>query len=109
MQEPNPTLSKSLFWQNWDKRYFKYVPPIVLSLIVLAGQFSFAILDDYVNILAAIFVALITEIVLARFALGTWKNLCSAYITGISVGMLIRFTVISPYILAAVLSTMSTY
>lgn len=109
MQEPNPTLSKSLFWQNWDKRYFKYVPPIFLSLIVLAGQFSFAILDDYVNILAAIFAALITEIVLARFVLGTWKNLSSAYITGISVGILIRSTFIWPYIIASVLSIMSKY
>ena len=109
MQEHNPTLSKSLFWQNWDKRYFKYVPPLFLTIIVLAGQFSFGILDDYVNILASIAAALIMEIVLARFVLGTWKNLSSAYISGISVGILIRSTFVWPYIIASVLSIMSKY
>lgn len=109
MQGSNLTLSNLFFWQKWDNKYFKYVPPVFISIIVLAGQFSFAILDDYVNILAAISASVITEIILARLILGTWKNISSAYISGISVGILIRSTMIWPYIITAVLSIMSKY
>lgn len=89
--------------------YFKYVPPVFITLILLAGQLWFGMLDSYWNVVAAVLTAIVTEIVLARLILGTWKNLASAYITGISVGILIRSNVMWPYIITAVVSIMSKY
>ncbi len=89
--------------------YFQYIPPAFITLLLLIGQLSFGMLDSYTNLVASIFTAIITEIILARFLLGTWKNLASAYITGISVGILIRSTLIWPYIITAMLSIMSKY
>ncbi|HVW96195.1 MAG TPA: RnfABCDGE type electron transport complex subunit D [Mucilaginibacter sp.] len=88
---------------------FQYVPPAFITLILLIGQFSFGILDSYENIVASILTSVIAEIVLARFILGTWKNLSSAYISGISVGILIRSNLLWPYIITALLSIMSKY
>jgi Na+-translocating ferredoxin:NAD+ oxidoreductase RnfD subunit len=92
-----------------DKSYFSYVPPAFITLILLVGQLSFGILDNYWFVVAAISTSIIAEIVLARVLLGTSKNLASAYITGISVGILIRSNVLWPYIFTALLSILSKY
>ncbi|HVY76342.1 MAG TPA: RnfABCDGE type electron transport complex subunit D [Puia sp.] len=96
-------------FSHWLKNNFQYIPPAFITLILLAGQISFGILDSYVNLIAAIAAAVVTEILLARLVLGTWKNLASAYITGISVGILIRSNMVWPYVITAVLSIMSKY
>jgi Na+-translocating ferredoxin:NAD+ oxidoreductase RnfD subunit len=96
-------------FSQWIKNNFRYVPPAFITLILLVGQIGFGILDSYINLIAAIVSAMVVEIILARLILGTWKNLASAYITGISVGILIRSNVIWPYIITAVLSVMSKY
>ncbi len=92
-----------------NKGFFTYVPPAFITLILLVGQFTFNFLDSYINLFAAIGAAVVTEIILARLLLGTWRNLASAYITGISVGILIRSTMVWPYVITAVLSIMSKY
>lgn len=89
--------------------YFQYIPPAFITLLLMIGQLSFGILDSYVNLVASIGTAVLTEIILARLILGTWKNLSSAYISGISVGILIRSTMIWPYVITAMLSIMSKY
>lgn len=93
----------------WLKNNFQYIPPAFITLILLIGQFTFGILDSYVTIVISIVTSLIMEMILARLVLGTWKNLSSAYITGISVGILIRSNLIWPYVVTAVLSIMSKY
>jgi Na+-transporting NADH:ubiquinone oxidoreductase subunit NqrB len=93
----------------WKKEYFQYVPPAFITLILFAGQMTFGILDSYVNIIVSIGSAVITEIALGWFVLGIRKNLTSAYISGISVGILIRSTVLWPYVLTAVISIMCKY
>lgn len=103
------SVSKNGSFSEWLKNNFQYVPPAFISLILLIGQLTFGILDSYVNLIVSIATAVITEIVLARAILGTWKNLSSAYISGISVGILIRSNVMWPYIITAVLSIMSKY
>ncbi len=91
------------------KGYFQYVPPAFITLLLLIGQLSFGVLDSYVYVVVSICAALFTEMILARVLLGKWKSLSSAYISGISVGILIRSTMIWPYIITAVLSIMSKY
>jgi len=102
-------IPKTNFFSGWMKKNFQYIPPAFITLILLVGQFTFGILDNYVFLIGAIAASLITEIILARLILGTWKNLASAYITGISVGILIRSNVLWPYIITSVLSIMSKY
>lgn len=91
------------------KGYFTYVPPAFITLILVVGQLTFNLLENYANLFAAILAAVVTETILARLLIGKWKNLASAYITGISVGILIRSTMIWPYVIASVLSIMSKY
>jgi Na+-translocating ferredoxin:NAD+ oxidoreductase RnfD subunit len=96
------------FQQLVDKQ-FRYVPPLFITTILLVGHLSFGILNSFWTILSSIAAAIITELVLARLFLGKWKNLSSAYISGISVGILIRSTMIWPYIVTAVISIMTKY
>lgn len=105
----NDNITNADFWAFWKKNYFTYVPPVFITLILLVGQVLFGILDSYINVVAAIVTSVIAEILLARFVLGTRKNLASAYITGISVGILIRSNMLWPYIVTALISIMSKY
>jgi len=57
----------------------------------------------------AIAAAIITELILGRIFFGKWLNLASAYITGISVGILVRSPAYWPYALCGVISIMSKY
>lgn len=91
------------------KGYFQYVPPAFITLLLLIGQLSFGVLDSYLYVVVSIAAALATEMILSRLLLGKWKSLSSAYISGISVGILIRSVSIWPYIITAVLSIMSKY
>lgn len=89
---------------------FKYVPPIFISLILIAGHLSFGILESYQAVLTAIGTSVATELLLSRVVVGTWKkNFSSAYITGISVSILIRSTYLWPFAMAAAISIMSKY
>ncbi|HLF34716.1 MAG TPA: RnfABCDGE type electron transport complex subunit D [Cyclobacteriaceae bacterium] len=86
-----------------------YAPPIFISLILLVGHISFGILQSYKTVLLSVSASMITEMIMARFMQGKWRNLSSAYITGISVSILIRSTMYWPYALTAVLSIVSKY
>jgi Na+-translocating ferredoxin:NAD+ oxidoreductase RnfD subunit len=91
------------------KGYFQYVPPAFITLLLLIGQLSFGVLDSYLYVVVSIVAAVLTEVILSRVLLGKWKSLSSAYISGISVGILIRSVSIWPYIITSVLSIMSKY
>ena len=87
----------------------KYAPPFLISLILILGHFTFGILEGYYSILLAVSCAILTELILGQLINGKWKNLSSAYISGISVSILIRSTLLWPFALTAVISIMSKY
>lgn len=87
----------------------QYVPPLLITLILIAGHITFGILQGYKNILLSIGCSMLTELILARSMFGTWRNLSSAYITGISVGILVRSPYLWPFAVTAVISIMSKY
>ena len=87
----------------------KYAPPFLISLILILGHFTFGILEGYYPILLAIACAMLTELILGKLIDGKWKNISSAYISGISVSILIRSTLLWPFALTAVISIMSKY
>jgi Na+-translocating ferredoxin:NAD+ oxidoreductase RnfD subunit len=80
-----------------------------ITCILAAGQLSFGILESYGRTALAILTALGTELVLARLCRGQWPHLASAYITGISVGILVRSPALWPYALCSMLSITSKY
>jgi len=88
---------------------FQYAPPLLITLILLTGQFTFGILEGYKPILLSIGCSMLTEFVLSRLVYGKTKNLSSAYISGISVGILVRTTLLWPFAITAILSIMSKY
>lgn len=88
---------------------FRYVPPVFITLMLVTGHFTFGILEGFLPILLAILTSIFVEMILAKMVYGKWKNLASAYISGISVGILVRSVYLWPFILTAVLSIMSKY
>src|SRR5512143_27717 len=68
----------------------RFVAPIFITLILLAGQLSFGILESYPKTLLAIVAAIAAELILGRIFTGKYPHLASAYISGISVGILVR-------------------
>jgi enediyne biosynthesis protein E5 len=87
----------------------RYVAPLFITCILVIGHLSYGILESYERTALAIVTAIVTELVLGRIFYGKWINLASAYITGISVGILIRSPAFWPYALCSVLSIMSKY
>jgi len=87
----------------------RYVAPLFITTILLVGHLSYGILESYPKTALAIVFALVTELILGRIFLGKWLNLASAYITGISVGILVRSPAYWPFALCAVISIMSKY
>jgi len=87
----------------------RYVAPLFISCILLVGHLSYGILENYKKTALAIGAAIITELILGRIFFGKWLNLASAYITGISVGILVRSPAHWPYALCSVISIMSKY
>ena len=87
----------------------RYLPPVFITCILLAGNLTFGILESYQKTLLAIVASIVTEIVLSRMMLGKWPHPASAYITGISVGILIRSPAFWPYALCSAISITSKY
>ncbi len=87
----------------------RYVAPLFITCILLVGHLSYGILESYKTTALAIGAALITELILGRIFFGKWLNLASAYITGISVGILVRSPAYWPFALCSVISIMSKY
>ncbi len=91
---------------NFDNRF---LAPVFITFILLVGQMVGGILESYEKTLLAIGSAIATEIILGRLFTGKWPHLASAYITGISVGILVRSPAVWPYIWCSVVSIMSKY
>jgi Na+-translocating ferredoxin:NAD+ oxidoreductase RnfD subunit len=87
----------------------RYIAPIFITLILLVGHLSFGILESYQKTLLAIAASIVTELILSRIFFGKWPNIASAYITGISVGILIRSPAFWPYAVCAIVSITSKY
>lgn len=101
---------KSLpLWRRFLSAENRYIPPIFITMILLVGQLSFGMLESYQKTLLAIATAICAELILSRVVFGKWPHLASAYITGISVGILVRSPAFWPYVLCALLSITSKY
>jgi hypothetical protein len=89
-----------------DKRY---LAPILVTIVLVVGQVTFGFLESWSRTFLAISTAIGVEVVLGRLFSGKWPHLASAYISGISVGMLIRSPEMWPYALCSALAITSKY
>jgi Na+-transporting NADH:ubiquinone oxidoreductase subunit NqrB len=87
----------------------RYLGPILITCLLLAAHLSFGILEGYERTAAAIVTAIAAEMTLGRVTYGRWPHLASAYITGISVGILVRSPFLWPYFLCSLISIVSKY
>jgi len=86
-----------------------YVAPLFITSILLAGHLGFGVLESPWKTLLAIATAIAAEIVLHRVFFSKWPHLASAYITGISVGIILRSPAFWPYALCSLISITSKY
>ena len=111
MSQP-ATPSAARAWRGWrsvlslDNRY---LAPGLITCILLAGHLSFGILESYSKTALAIVASIVVELALGRMVYGKWLHPASAYITGISVGILIRSPALWPYGLCSAISITSKY
>lgn len=87
----------------------RLVPPVLISLILVAAHLSFGILRGYDAILLAIGASIVAEALLCRLYWGNWPHPASAYTTGISVGILVRSPMLWPFALCSALAILSKY
>ena len=101
-----PSRSGPLAALGIDKRY---LAPMLITIVLIVGQVTFGFLESWSRTMLAIATAIAVELVLARVFVGSWPHLASAYISGISVGMLVRSPFIWPYALCSAISITSKY
>jgi len=98
---------------GWVRWFFslenRYLVPMFITCILAAAQLSFGVLESYSRTAFAIVTALVVELVVGRLFWGQWPNLASAYVSGISVGILVRSPAMWPYALCSMLSITSKY
>ncbi len=87
----------------------RYLPPILITSILIGANLSFGILEGWERTGLAIVVAIGTELLLGRITYGKWPHPASAYISGISAGILIRSPFWWPYFFASFISILSKY
>ena len=99
-------MPKGKQWLRLDNRF---LPPLLITSILLTAHLSFGILEGWERTGLAILTAFVTEMAFGRITYGKWPYAASAYITGISVGILLRSPFIWPYVLCAFISIASKY
>ena len=87
----------------------RYLAPLLITCVLIAGQLSFGFLESWSRTFLAIVTAIGVEMAVGRAVYGKWPHLASAYVSGISVGILVRSPAYWPYALCAAISIMSKY
>jgi Na+-translocating ferredoxin:NAD+ oxidoreductase RnfD subunit len=87
----------------------KYGPPLLITLILIGAHWSAGVLRGYEAIALAIGCALAADLVVGRWLMRERRPLSSAYISGISIGILVRSPMLWPYAIGSLLSILSKY
>jgi enediyne biosynthesis protein E5 len=87
----------------------RFLAPLLITCILIAGQITFGFLESWSRTFLAIATAIVVELVTVRALYGKWPHLASAYVSGISVGILVRSPAFWPYALCSAISITSKY
>ena len=96
-------------WKRFFSLENRFLAPGLITCILLVSQLTFGVLESWKQTLLAIGTSIICELVLGKLIVGKYPHLASAYISGISVGILIRSPFFWPYALCSALSILSKY
>src|SRR6188508_3120398 len=99
-------LPKGGQWFRLDNRF---LPPLLITSILLTAHLSFGILEGWERTGLAILTAFASEMLFGRITYGKWPYAASAYITGISVGILLRSPFLWPFFLTSFISILTKY
>ena len=113
---------------RWTLRQIdvRYHAPIFITCILAGAHFYYGVLESFtapgwlaaltggwITVYSPTFLtiaaAIGTELILGRLAYGKWINPASAYVTGISAGILIKSPELWPFLLCAMISIASKY
>jgi len=87
----------------------RYLPPLLITSILLGAHLSYGILEAWYTTALAIGTAIGAELLMGRVTYGKWPHPASAYISGISAGILVRSPLLWPYFLVSLVSITSKY
>jgi Na+-transporting NADH:ubiquinone oxidoreductase subunit NqrB len=87
----------------------RFVAPLLISAILLAGHLSFGILEDWKKTALCVAFSIVCEAVVGLAVTRKVPHLASAYVSGISCGILVRSPDWWPYLLAPAISIVSKY
>jgi enediyne biosynthesis protein E5 len=106
VQNPSGSL-----WARLGEVDPRYLISFLITLILVVGEARYGILGGYDRLAIALGVCVVTELALARLAGGRGAALQSAYITGISLALLLkpRAGLLWPFALGAFLAIASKY
>ena len=92
MAHATPTSwSATLRWRERAKTLDpRYLIALLISLVLVAAQFRYGVVGGYDRLVLALLTCLATEALLSWFMRGTIVNLSSAYISGLSLTLLIK-------------------
>ena len=87
----------------------RLLPPLLITSILVTAHLSFGILEGWERTALAIITAIGAEMIMGRATYGVWPHPASAYISGISAGILVRSPFFWPYFLTSLISITSKY
>jgi hypothetical protein len=98
-------------WQRAAKIDPRYLIAFFITLVLLAAQLRYHMFGGYDRLVVALGVCLLTEAALSWFDRGKVVNLLSAYISGISLTLLVKPQggALWPFVVGAVLAISSKY
>lgn len=91
------------------KLSFKYAPPLLITLILIGANWGAGVLRGYEAIALSIGSAVATDLIVGRLLMGEHRSWTSAYISGISIGILVRSPVLWPFAAGAAIAVLSKY
>jgi Na+-translocating ferredoxin:NAD+ oxidoreductase RnfD subunit len=99
------------WWERGSKLDPRYLIAFLITLVLVAAQLRYHMLGSYDRLVLALGVCLVTETVLSWFDRGKLVNLLSAYISGISLTLLIKPQggALWPFVLGGFLAISSKY
>src|SRR5437899_1936444 len=98
-------------WTRLGQLDPRYLVSFLITLVLVLGEARYGILGGYDRLATALGVCVATELALSRWLRGRFVNIQSAYITGISLALLIkpRADLLWPFALGSFLAIASKY
>ena len=110
MSSPSLVASRAL-WIRLGRMDPRYPVSFLITLILVLGEARYGILGGYDRLVTSLGVCTATELALSRWLRGRFANMASAYVTGISLALLIkpRGDLLWPFALGGFLAISSKY